>query len=429
MRAGRGAALALVGALSLIGQATLAVSLAHAATSRNTVQQLTDRLPASLVPRQFLMQVRQELPPRALPPANGTTGDVILLDRLDDPRGLERTLRDLLAAGSLDDLRLSVPGGHARLGTYSIGSSETLDGHLLVLRGDADIFGQLNGNVVALDGDIIVHQGATIRGDALALGGRIREVGGTIAGQAVGFGTAVERGSSVTASPLARFGINAAGLSGVFLTLTLLGFLLLVFAKPNLDIVSDTVAHSFGRSFMVGLMGQVLLLPTFGMLVVGLILSVVGALLVPFVVVVYALLAIIGIVGGFLAVAHAMGEKQTRRRMAQGLIASPNSFRYMLSGLATVLSVWLAWLVFGWVPVAGAIVWSAAVLVTWVIMTVGFGAAILSRAGVQPQFAGRYIPPEAMTDEYLWATPQFGVSAVARPEGFERKSKKKQADQ
>lgn len=429
MRAGRGAALAFAGALSLIGQATLAVSVAHAATSKSTVQQLADRLPASLVPRQFLSQVRQAVPPRALPPANEAGGEVVVLDRLDDPRALERTLRELLAAGPLDNLRLSVSGGHARLGTYSIGSSETLDGHLLVLRGDADIFGQLNGNVVALDGDIIVHQGATIRGDALALGGRIREVGGTIAGQAVGFGAAVERGSAVTASPLARFGINAAGLSGVFLTLTLLGFLLVVFAKSNLEIVSDTVAHSFGRSFMVGLMGQVLLLPTFGMLVVGLILSVVGALLVPFVVVVYALLAIVGIVGGFLAVAHAMGEKQTRRRMAQGLVASPNSFRYMLSGLATVLSVWLAWLVFGWVPVAGAIVWSAAVLVSWVIVTVGFGAAILSRAGVQPQFAGRYIPPEAMTDEYLWATPQFGVSAVARPEGFERKSKKKSADQ
>lgn len=222
-------------------------------------------------------------------------------------------------------------------------------------------------------------------------------------------------------SPLARFGTNAAGLIGVFFSLTFLGFLLVAFAKPHLETVSDTVAHSFGRSFVVGIVGQVLLLPTFGMLVVGLILSVVGALLVPFVVIVYALLAIVGIVGGFLAVAHAMGEKQTRRRMAMGLKASPNSFRYMLTGLSTVLSAWLAWLVFGWVPVAGAIVWGAALLVTWIIATVGFGAAILSRAGIKPEFAGRYIPAETMTDEYLWATPQFGVTAVKRPEGFERK--------
>ncbi|MDZ4674280.1 MAG: hypothetical protein SGI84_07495, partial [Gemmatimonadota bacterium] len=196
--------------------------------------------------------------------------------------------------------------------------------------------------------------------------------------------------TAINAEPswLTRFGTRAAGLSGVFLTLTLLGFLLVAFAHPYLETVSDTVAHSFGRSFVVGMLGQVLLLPTFGMLVVGLVLSVVGALLVPFVVIVYALLAVLGIVGGFLAVAHSMGEKQTRRRMAQGLKASPNSFRYMLIGLATVLSVWLAWLVFGWVPVAGTIVWGSAVLVTWIIGTVGFGAAILSRAGVKPQFAG-----------------------------------------
>lgn len=423
MRAGKRAGLALAGFLTLICQTTLAVSAAHAAPAGQVVQQFIERLPASLLPRQLLLQARQSAAPRAIPPA-AEGGTVVSLDLLNDPAGLERTLREALRTPAAE-LRLSVPGGQARLGDFSLGSTELLTGPLLVLRGNADIYGQLRGNVVTLDGDIIVHAGATISGDALALGGRIREIGGTIAGQARAFGTSAEPAAAdgTPTSWLERFGVNAAGLAGVFASLTLLGFLLVVFAKPNLETVSDTVAHSFGRSFVVGMLGQVLLVPTFGMLVVGLILSVVGALLVPFVVIVYALLAIIGIVGGFLAVAHAMGEKQTRRRMAQGLAASPNSFRYMLTGLATVLSAWLAWLVFGWVPVAGTIVWGAAVLVTWIIGTVGFGAAILSRGGVKPQFAGRYISPETMTDEYLWATPQFGVSAVKRPEGHERKPK------
>jgi hypothetical protein len=47
--------------------------------------------------------------------------------------------------------------------------------------------------------------------------------------------------------------------------------------------------------------------------------------------------------------------------------------------------------------------------------TVGLGAALLSRAGIRENFAGRIVPPEALTDEYLWATPQFGVPAVRRP--------------
>jgi len=46
---------------------------------------------------------------------------------------------------------------------------------------------------------------------------------------------------------------------------------------------------------------------------------------------------------------------------------------------------------------------------------VGIGAALLSRLGLAGHFAGRFIPPETLTDEYLWATPQFGVPAARRP--------------
>jgi hypothetical protein len=216
----------------------------------------------------------------------------------------------------------------------------------------------------------------------------------------------------VTAGPtLAKL----AGLVGCFLTLGLLGFGLVLFSKPNLEVVSDTVSHSFLRSFVVGLVSQVLIIPTFGMLVVGLVLSVVGVLLVPFVVVVYALLALTGVLGGFLAVAHAMGEVHTRRRMARGVPLSPNSFRYLALGLGTVAAVWLAWVLFGWVPIAGTLILAAAAISTWFLATVGLGAAVLSRAGIQPSFAGRYVPTEMLTDEYLWATPQQGVPAVRRP--------------
>ncbi|MGH7527060.1 MAG: hypothetical protein ACREMX_10185, partial [Gemmatimonadales bacterium] len=209
---------------------------------------------------------------------------------------------------------------------------------------------------------------------------------------------------------------RAAGVMGVFLTLGALGFGLVMFGRPNLEVVSDTVSHSFGRAFVTGLLGQIMLLPTFGMLVVGLVLSVAGILLLPFAVVVYCLLVVVGALGGYLAVAHAMGETYIRRRMAMGeAIGSPNSYRYLLLGLGALASLWLAWALFGWVPVAGNLVRGAAFLVTWLLATAGFGAALLSRAGVRENFAGRLLPPEALTDEYLWATPQFGVPAARRP--------------
>jgi MFS family permease len=224
---------------------------------------------------------------------------------------------------------------------------------------------------------------------------------------------------TVKSEPLTPFQTilrRSAGVLGVFLTLSLLGFGLVLFGRQNLEIVSDTVSHSFGRAFVTGLLGQVLLLPTFGMLVVGLILSVAGILLLPFAVAVFAMLVVIGVVGGYLAVAHAMGETYTRRRMALGaMIGSPNSYRYLLVGLGALASLWAAWALFGWVPVAGSIVWGAAFFVSWLLGTTGFGAALLSRAGIKENFAGRLLPPEALTDEYLWATPQFGVPAGRRP--------------
>jgi hypothetical protein len=357
--------------------------------------------------------------PRAMPQARAGEAPVSL-DDLGDPTAVEDRLRKAIGA-DLGDAGLTVTGGSARVGDFSVGSTETLPGHLLVVRGDADVYGRLMGNLVTVEGDVILHPGSLVSGDILTLGGDVRDMGGEIGGE-----VRTLRSTTVLApdpgpaepppSALELVAQRAAGVIGVFLTLGALGFGLVMFGRPNLEVVSDTVSHSFGRAFVTGLLGQILLLPTFGMLIVGLILSVAGILLLPFAMVVYGLLVIVGAVGGFLAVAHAMGETYTRRRMALGaMIGSPNSYRYVLVGLGAIASLWLAWAVFGWVPVAGDLIRGAAFLVTWLLASVGFGAALLSRAGIRENFAGRLIPPEALTDEYLWATPQFGVTAARRP--------------
>lgn len=357
--------------------------------------------------------------PQAVEPAPAGGPSVDLGD-LSKPEVVERQLRTAVPTPR-SDLKLTVPNGQARLGDFTIGSAETMTGHLLVLGGDANVYGKLLGNLVTMDGNVVMHPGGVVSGDILALHGDVRDQGGEIGGE-------VRTLSAVTKPPIApdtastrsavmAVGRNVAGVVGVFFTLLALGVGLVTFARPSLDVVSDTASHSFGRSFITGLIGQILVLPTFGMLVVGLVLSVAGILLLPFAVVVFVLLLILGVVGGYLAVAHAIGETYTRRRMARGsAIASANSYRYLLTGLVGVFMLWAAWAIFGWVPVAGEMVRAAAVLVTWLVGTVGFGAALLSRAGARGNFAGRLIPPEALTDEYLWATPQFGVPAVRRPE-------------
>jgi hypothetical protein len=358
--------------------------------------------------------------PQAIAPAPAG-GPTVNLNDLSEPTAVEAKLRAALNPPN-GDIRLTVTRGSARLGDFSIGSTELVSGDLLVVRGNADIYGRLEGNLVTVEGDAVVHPGGLVSGDILALGGAVPDIGGEIGGEVRALRTSTvfphpaRPADAPPASAVATIGRRLAGVVGVFLTLGVVGFGLVLFGRPNLEVVSDTVSHSFGRALVTGLLGQILLLPTFGMLVVGLILSVAGILLLPFAVIVYGLLVVVTGLGGFLAVAHAMGETYTRRRLASGIvIGSPNSYRYLLVGLGALASLWLAWSLFGWVPIAGDLIRGAALLVTWLLATAGFGAALLSRAGVRENFAGRLIPPEALTDEYLWATPQFGVQAARRP--------------
>lgn len=358
--------------------------------------------------------------PQAVPPAP-QGGLTVSIRDLSAPATLEPLLARALRESSSPGFAVTVPGGEARVGDFSIGSGESREGDVLVINGDADLYGRLTGNLVTVDGDITLHPGAYISGSVLAYGGEVQDAGGQVTGEIQTLGAADSAQRAATANgttlpPIMHALRNVAGLAGIFLTLLGIGFGLVLLGKPNLEIISDTVTHTFGRSFAVGLLAQTLAIPTFGVLILGLILSVVGILLVPFAAIAFVLVLLVAILAGALAVAHAIGETYTRRRMAQGvLMGSPNSYRYVLTGLAGILLTWVGWAAFGWVPVLGWIAFGAAALVTWMLMTVGLGAALLSRLGLAGHFAGRFIAPETLTDEYLWATPQFGVPAARRP--------------
>ncbi len=190
----------------------------------------------------------------------------------------------------------------------------------------------------------------------------------------------------------------------LFVALAMIGFGAVFFARRYLEVVADTASQSFGRSLVVGLLGQLLLLPTLAMLVVGLIFTIVGILLLPFALIAFVIGACVAALGGYLAVAHAIGESVSRRRMANGaFVRSPNAYGYLFTGLVGLLGLWAAAALFGW---AGPVVYvfqAAAFVVTWLAATVGFGAVLLSRAGLRDTFAGRHMGDQS--GEYLWATP------------------------
>jgi len=114
--------------------------------------------------------------PQAIQPAPAGGPSVDLGD-LSQPEVVERRLR-VAAPAPRPDLQLTIPNGQARLGDFSIGSAETVTGHLLVVGGDANVYGRLLGNLVTMDGNVVVHPGGVVSGDILALHGDVRAQGG-----------------------------------------------------------------------------------------------------------------------------------------------------------------------------------------------------------------------------------------------------------
>jgi nucleoid-associated protein YgaU len=345
--------------------------------------------------------------------------------RLEDIAALDtigRQLRALDDAGS--DVAEVVRRTPVQLGDVTVEAGRKVDGNLVVYRGGADVFGEVSGSVVALFGDVTYHRGAVIGKDAVSIGGQVLDKGGTVRGEVKTIARAdLESAASNREAPEPRAAPAPAmsaldlvfrdvrNIVAVFIAFAMLGFGTVFFGRRHLEIVADTASHSFGRSFVVGLLGQLLLLPTFAMLVVGLVFTLVGILLLPFAAVAYVIAAIVALVGGYLAVAHAVGETFTRRRMAHGaFVRAPNAYGYLFAGLVGLLGLWAAAALTGWMGPVVIVFRVAAVIVTWIAATTGFGAVLLSRAGLRETFSGRHFG-EA-TDEYLWATPPATPTAA-----------------
>ncbi len=195
-------------------------------------------------------------------------------------------------------------------------------------------------------------------------------------------------------------------LMAVYVALAFMGLGFLFLAPRQLETVADTVWHSFGRSFLAGLFAQPLVLPAFAMLLVGLALTVVGIVVIPFAVSAFIVALILAIVGGYVAVARTIGEIYLRRRMARGeAVANWGSYRYVLYGLLGLLAIWAPAVLLGWVPAAGTILTVSAGFATWVLATAGFGAAIISRGGLKGTFVRRL--DLAFTDEQYWTDEQM----------------------
>lgn len=194
-------------------------------------------------------------------------------------------------------------------------------------------------------------------------------------------------------SPLAGVATGAAGLGGAFLALIAIAFGVSSFAGRQIDVMADTVSTSLGRSFFVGLFAQPLILPAFVATIVGLAMTVVGILVIPFAAVAFVAALTAAVLGGYLAVARVAGSAWVKRVRGgdQGAIGLVRSTAW---GLAIILGIWLPAVLLGWIPLVGDALTLVAAIVTWAMMTTGLGAAILTRGGVRTTFGRKFRAPE-----------------------------------
>lgn len=340
---------------------------------------------------------------------NRLTGDRSVLERVDE---LRESYGD-----DLGNIGMRVENGQVHIGDLTIRRGQVFNGNLAVLSGDVSVYGTVEGNLAALNGDVILHSGGRVEGDVISLNGTVTRAGGYVGGRVrsvSSLGLAAPRPSVAPRAPgrpirtglgqasgFEAIGQNIATLVGFFIALACIGFGLNFFMPRQLEVVSETVSDSFGKSFLAGLFAQPLLLPLSAMLIAGLAITVIG---IP-VAVIVALALLLAVPGaavlGYLAAAKSVGSSYLTRRMADGHAVVVTPYRSTAYGLVGLLAVWIPAVTLTWIPLVGQLFFLLALAATWVMATAGVGAAILSRAGLRATFSGSQ-RQHALTDEHYW---------------------------
>jgi hypothetical protein len=175
----------------------------------------------------------------------------------------------------------------------------------------------------------------------------------------------------------------------------------------------------------VGALGQLLVLPALAAVVVALAVSIIGLLAIPLAVAA-VVLAVVGLATlGFLAVALLAGRSLAIRGDApRAGLARGDAVRALAFGVGTFAILWTVTALSAPSPSLALVLRAVATALTWVAVTAGFGAALLSRAGTRrparPGVGVRRttgVGPAAREGVPVWQTPTpiAGIVAARRP--------------
>ena len=281
--------------------------------------------------------------------------------------------------------RVPFIGRYAKVitGDYTVPAGTTTPGSVTVFRGNLDVYGNVDGAATAMGGDVIVHEGGRVRGGAVALGGRVRNEGGSILGVIKEAGPMHNR---QTVSFGGRPRTTLGSLVSAFLWLVVLlivGTFVLFFLRDYLSRTVEVITNETGRSLFTGVLSGLLSIPTLFVITIGLAITIIGIFLIPIGVGVY-ILGLSGIaILGFLAVAQVTGIAIAGKRNAE--TPAGQELQYLYTGVLAFSALWIIAAAFTWFPILGAILRMLAFSVTFVAVATGFGAVILSWWRTRPK--------------------------------------------
>ena len=261
-------------------------------------------------------------------------------------------------------------------GDLVIPAGTTTSGSVLVIRGNLDVYGNIDGAATAILGDVIVHDGGRVRGGAVALMGHVRNEGGSILGVIKDVGTTHNRSTvSFGGRPRTTLGSLVAAFLWL-VVLLLVGTFVLFYLGDYFKRAVEVVTNETGRSLLTGVLGGLASIPALITLVLAMAITIIGIFFIPFGVAAF-LIAVSGVaILGFLAVAQVAGIAIAGKREAE--TAAGQQLQFLYTGILAFSALWIIAAAFTWFPILGAILRLLAFSVTFVAVATGFGAVILS---------------------------------------------------
>lgn len=276
------------------------------------------------------------------------------------------------------NVRFSGLRGYAQVNTgdLTIPAGTTTSGSVMAIRGDLNVYGNVDGAATAILGDVIVHDGGRVRGGAVALGGHVRNEGGSILGVIKDVGATHNRSTvSFGGRPRTTLGSLAAAFLWL-VVLLLVGTFVLFFLRDYFTRAVEVITNETGRSLLTGVLGGLASIPALIALVVVMAITIIGVVFIPIGVAAF-LIALSGIgILGFLAVAHVTGIAIAGKRNAE--TPGGQELQFLYTGIIAFSALWIIAAAFTWFPILGSVLRMLAFSVTFVAVATGFGAVILS---------------------------------------------------